>query len=130
MVSTLDHCKKSPLVVVPILLTLCEFTAWMKILGNGICNLLENSLWCIKCTLTVQWQQWLLPSLAVSLKFTLKHLAAGTLINSGKWHQLLTTGKNPLLLWYPYYGLFVNLLYAWIFWEIASALCWKIHCGV
>ena len=24
----------------------------------------------------------------------------------------------------------MSILHAWIFWEMASALCWKIHCGV
>ena len=24
----------------------------------------------------------------------------------------------------------MSILYAWIFWEVASSVCWKIHCGV
>ena len=26
--------------------------------------------------------------------------------------------------------LYMSILHGWIFWEMASALCWKIHCGV
>ena len=63
MTSTLDHSRKSPLLLCGnhITNTLYEYTAWLDILGNGISTLLENSMWCIKCTFTMQWQQYLLP---------------------------------------------------------------------
>ena len=38
--------------------------------------------------------------------------------------------KNPLLLLEIIFWLFVNLLHAWKFREMALALCWKIHSGV
>ena len=47
--------------MVVILQTLHEYTACLDFLGKGIRTLLENSLWCIKCTFTMQWQQYLLP---------------------------------------------------------------------
>ena len=58
-----DSTAENPLYlfVVIILQTLYEYTACLDNLGNGIISVLENSLWCIKCTFTMQWQQYLLP---------------------------------------------------------------------
>ena len=51
-----DSTAENPLYlfVVIILQTLYEYTVCLNILGNGIISLLENSLWCIKCTFTLQ----------------------------------------------------------------------------
>ena len=49
-----DSTAENPLYlfVVIILQTLYEYTVCLNILGSGIISLLENSLWCIKCTFT------------------------------------------------------------------------------
>ena len=75
MTSTLDHSRKSPLLLCGnhITNTLHEYTAWLDILGNGISTLLENSLWCIKCTFTMQWQQYLLPVSCFHFSVSLLH---------------------------------------------------------
>ena len=54
-----DSTAENPLYlfVVIILQALYEYTACLDTLGNGISTLLENSLWCINCTFTMQWQQ-------------------------------------------------------------------------
>ena len=38
--------------------------------------------------------------------------------------------KNTSCLWKSYYRHSMSILHAWIIWEMASSVCWKIHCGV
>ena len=70
-----DSTAENPLYlfVVIILQTLYEYTVCLNILGNGIISLLENSLWCIKCTFTMQWQQYLLPVSCFHFSVSLLH---------------------------------------------------------
>ena len=54
------------LVACVLLSLLCAFAACLVILGNDYHYhqnhySVENSLWCIKCTFTMQWQQYLVP---------------------------------------------------------------------
>ena len=58
----------------------------------------------------------------VSLKFIYKHLPAGSLTNSGKWHQHLTTAKKPLFFCGNQITAPLCVLQAWIFWEMASSV--------
>ena len=69
----LTTAKKHLLFVVIILQTLYEYTACLDNLGNGIISVLENSLWCIKCTFTMQWQQYLLPVSCFHFSVSLLH---------------------------------------------------------
>ena len=70
-----DSTAENPLYlfVVIILQTLYEYTACLDNLGNGIISVLENSLWCIKCTFTMQWQQYLLPVSCFHFSVSLLH---------------------------------------------------------
>ena len=61
--------------------------------------------------------------LAFTVRFIYKHQLPMVLEDS--------TAKKPLLfVAIILQTLSMSILHAWIFWEMASALCWKIHCGV
>ena len=122
MASTLDICKKNHLLFVFFTLqTLYEYTACLDILGNGISShfgvysahlLCNGSNSCCLC-------------LAFTVRFIHKHQLPMVLEDS--------TAENPLYLFVViilYYRHSISILYAWIFWEVASSVCWKIHCGV
>ena len=72
MASTVDHCKKNPfLFVVFTFKTICESVYCMLgYSGKGHQHSVENSLCCMKCTFTLQWQQYLMP-VSCSLSKTL-----------------------------------------------------------
>ena len=55
------YAMTTTLVACVLLSLLCESSACLDILENDIITLLENSLWCIECRFTMQWQQCLLP---------------------------------------------------------------------
>ena len=69
----LTTAKKHLLFVEIILQTLYEYTACLDNLGNGIISVLENSMWCIKCTFTMQWQQYFLPVSCFHFSVSLLH---------------------------------------------------------
>ena len=131
MASTLDHLKKSPLDCGNhITATLCvccmlgysgkwhhqsvgKFTvvynvnihAMTKIFGACVLLSLKNSF--INTYLVVHW-----------------HIL-GNGISTWPLQK-----KSPLVCGKSHYRLSVSILHGWIFWEMASALCWKIHCCV
>ena len=72
--------------MVIILPTLYEYTACLDNLGNGIISVLENSLWCIKCTFTMHYAMTTMFVACVCLAFTSLWVYC-MLGYSGKWHH-------------------------------------------